>query len=77
MGMTVVGVRFIEPAMKTGRINPTPTLKGILYTKKVLSFELTTNLISFKEKEKDRVMFNRSKYTNKILPPPEKTPGIP
>ena len=38
-----VGVRFIEPAMKTGRINPTPTLKAILYTKKVLNFELTTN----------------------------------
>ena len=30
--------------------------------------------LSFKEKEKDKVMFNRSKYTNKISPPP---PGIP
>ena len=36
-----VGVRFIKPAMKTGRINPTPTLKAIFYRKKVLSFELT------------------------------------
>jgi hypothetical protein len=29
--------------MKAARINPTPTLKAILYTKKVLSFELTAN----------------------------------
>ena len=33
--------------------------------------------LSFKEKEKDKVMFNRSKYTNKISPPPpKKTPGV-
>ncbi|GAI75812.1 unnamed protein product, partial [marine sediment metagenome] len=31
-------VQFIEPAIKTGQINPTLTLKTILYTKKVLSF---------------------------------------
>ena len=33
-----VGVRFIEPAMKTGWINPTPALKAILYTKKSFKF---------------------------------------
>jgi len=38
-----VVIRFIELAMKMGWINPALTLKSILYTKKVLSFELTTN----------------------------------
>ncbi len=36
-------VRRIEPAISRGRINPTSTLKAMIYTKKVLSFELTTN----------------------------------
>ena len=43
-------VRFIEPAIKTGRINPTPTLEVIVYMKKVLSFKLIANL-KFKSKE--------------------------
>ena len=38
-------VRFIEPVMNTGRINPTPTLKSRVYTKRFFSFNsLTINL---------------------------------
>jgi len=41
-------VRFIESVMKMGRINPIPTLKAILYTKKVKIFELRFFTFSFK-----------------------------
>ncbi|GAI88135.1 unnamed protein product, partial [marine sediment metagenome] len=40
-----VGVRLIKPEGNfpfTGRMNPLPTLKAILNTKKILSFELMT-----------------------------------